>query len=238
MDSRQVTSLIPTSPVPRHPNTELMDETVAGIRHHLPDSPIIIMADGVWSGVSHRKEQYEEYQKNIEGKYPNTRIVRFQTHTQQVNMTRYCIQNFIQTPYIWFNEHDAPLRTDRAINWDAMLEAVSSGRFNIVRLSYFEEGIHEAHQHLVTGIDWIQGEKFVRTTQFSGWPHLSTVKFYVNKILPLCNEGDTQMVEIAAYGPCANAPWDQWRVGVYCPSSPAQRFYHRNGRENDKCSWG
>ena len=45
-----VTVLIPVSPIPSHPSTEVLDVTIDSIRTRLPDAEIIIMFDGVWHG--------------------------------------------------------------------------------------------------------------------------------------------------------------------------------------------
>ena len=241
MDSSKITSIVCTSAIPIHPDTQIMDETVAGIMHHLPGSHIIIVADGVWDGIKHRKEQYEEYLERIEHKYSNSRLVRFQQHTQQTAMVQYAIQNFVQTKLIWWNEHDAPLRTDRDIDWDAIVNEVESGNAGLVRLSYWEEGIHPEHEHLMCGRYRVNDATFVRTVQFSGWSFLTTLKYFVEKIFtgqPIGKE----MLELRQYGPVANSPWEQYKNVVWVPDGPAQRFRHSNGRGSgievrDPCDW-
>ena len=242
MDSSQITVLIPTSAIPIHPDTVVMDETVAGIRHHFPDAHIIILADGIWSGIAHRQFQYEKYLAAIDGKYANTRIIRFPVHTQQTAMAQYAIQNFVKTRLIWWNEHDAPLRTDRAIDWDAIVQQVELGDAGLVRLSYFDEGIHEAHEHMTRGRYHVNGGTFVRTVQFSGWLFLTTVDFFVNKIFsgpPIGKE----MLELRMHDKVAVSPWEDYKIVTYLPEGPAQRFRHSNGRgygveERDPCDWG
>jgi hypothetical protein len=234
--------MVPTSAIPIHPSTIIMDETITGIRFHFPDSPILILADGVWSGIAHRQEQYNEYLKRIDTRYPNTRVIRFSQHTQQTGMAQYAIQNFVQTKLVFWNEHDAPLRTDRPIDWDAIVHEVESDAAGLVRFTYFEEGIHEAHEHLVCGRYRVGDATFVRTLQFSGWSFLTTVEYFVNKIFtgqPIGKE----MLELRMHGIVANAPWEQYKTVIYVPDGPAQRFRHSNGRGagvevRDPCDWG
>lgn len=242
MNSADITVLIPTSAIPSHPDTTIMDETIAGIKHHLPAAAIIILADGIWSGIAHRAFQYENYLKVIDGKYPNTRIIRFPAHTQQTSMAQYAIQNFVQTKLIFWNEHDAPLRTDRAIDWDAIVQQVESGDAGLVRFTYFEEGIHEAHEHLARGRYRIGDATFVKTVQFSGWSFMTTVNYFVTKIFTGQPIG-LEMLELRMYAPVSSAPWEEYKLVIYCPDGPAQRFRHSNGRgygveERDPCSWG
>ena len=246
VDSSQITTIVSTSPIKAHPSTHFMDETIASIRHHLPDSPIIITADEVWSKLEHYRENYYEYLRRIENRYDsNVRIIKFGVRTHQTEMTRYAISNFVKTELLWINEHDLPLRVDRPINFDAMADAIRSGAANHIHLSIFEEGIHPAHEHLMLGgADWRTkeswtvegGDTFVRTVQYSHFPHMSSVRFYVDKIFTGQPIG-LEMVELRMYGLCANAPWEQYKLVVYCPPCPAQRFKHINGRAGDPCSW-
>ena len=99
VDSSQITTIVSTSPIKAHPSTHFMDETIASIRHHLPDSPIIITADEVWSKLEHYRENYYEYLRRIENRYDsNVRIHKFATRTHQTEMTQYAIRTlFIQT---------------------------------------------------------------------------------------------------------------------------------------------
>ena len=241
MDSSKITVLIPTSPIPLHPDTRIMDETVEGIRHHLPEAQIIILADGVWAKLEHRRAAYNEYLNIIETKYYKTRVVRFQQHTQQTAMSQYAIQNFVQTKLIFWNEHDAPLRTDRAVDWDTIVSEVESGNAGLVRFTYFDEGIHEAHEHLTRGRYVLNGVTYVKTTQFSGWSFMTTVDYFVNKIYTGQPIG-LEMLEIRMYQDVANSPWEKYKIVIYCPDSPAQRFRHSNGRGagvevRDPCHW-
>ena len=243
MDSSKITVLIPTSAIPSHPDTALMDETIDGIRYHMPFASIIILADGIWSKLEHRRGQYEEYLNRIEGRYPNTRVIRFPVHTQQTAMAQYAIQNnFVQTKLIWWNEHDAPLRTDRKIYWASIVHEVESGNAGLVRLCFFEEGIHEAHEHLTRGRYPVGDSTFVKTVQFSGWSFLTTVDYFVNKIFagpPIGKE----MLELRLYQDVANSPWEKYKIVQWVPEGLASRFRHSNGRgagveERDPCDWG
>jgi hypothetical protein len=242
LNSAAITVLIPTSAIPSHPDTFIMDETIAGVRHHLPDAHIIIMADGIWSKLEHRRGQYEEYLNRIDTKYPNTRVIRFSQHTQQTAMAQYAIQNFVKTKLIWWNEHDATLRVDRAIDWDAIVNEVESGHAGLVRLSYFDEGIHEAHEHMTRGRYTADNGTFVKTVQFSGWLFLTTVDWFVTKIFsgqPIGRE----MLELRMHDKIATSPWEYYKIVTWCPEGPAQRFRHTNGRgfgveERDPCDWG
>lgn len=246
LDSSKITVLISTSPIPLNPDTRIMDETMEGIRHHLPEAQVIILADGVWAKLEHRRVAYNEYLDRIENKYYKTRVVRFPQHTQQTAMSQYAIQNFVQTKLIFWNEHDAPLRTDRAVDWESIVSEVESGNAGLVRFTYFDEGIHEAHEHLTRGrYRGLHGQVFVKTVQFSGWSFMTTVDYFVNKIYtsaPPLGPIGLEMLEIRMYQDVANSPWEKYKISIYCPDSPAQRFRHSNGRGagvevRDPCHW-
>ena len=242
MDSKQITVLIPTSAIPSHPDTTIMDETIAGLKHQMPDARIVILADGIWSKLEHRRGQYEEYLRRIEHKYENAIIVRFPQHTQQTAMAQFAIQsNYVQTNLVFWNEQDAPLNS-LPINWDSIVQEVSSGNAGLVRFSIWEQGIHEAHEHMARGRYQIGDDTFVRTTQFSGWSFLTTPSFFVNKIFVGQPVGK-EMLELRMHDICARAPWEDYRMCVYIPPFPSNRMRHSNGRgfgveERDPCDWG
>src|SRR5579859_4905919 len=99
-----VTILIPTSPIPSHPSTEIIDETIAGIRNYFPTARIIVMCDGVRSSVEHRRGQYGEYLFNLATlvKDENIEFKVFSDPTQQAWMTRETLQ-LVTTPFVLFN---------------------------------------------------------------------------------------------------------------------------------------
>src|SRR5579859_1773176 len=111
----QVTILIPTSPIPRHPDTSLIEECVGSIRIHFPKARIIIMADGVRPQVEHRREQYAEYKEKLaklcnEFKLGRTELCIFSEPSQQATMTKNVLHHHVNTPLIMFVEHDAVFR--------------------------------------------------------------------------------------------------------------------------------
>ena len=61
-----VTVLISSSPINSHPETRsIVDETIASVRWHFKDAPIILMCDGVRPEQEHRRADYEQYKKNL-----------------------------------------------------------------------------------------------------------------------------------------------------------------------------
>ena len=71
--SDQITVLMTTCPRPSHPSTKILDESIASIRRELPDSPIIITADGPKEGVDRKQlMSYAGFCEAIQGRYENT----------------------------------------------------------------------------------------------------------------------------------------------------------------------
>src|SRR5689334_13225915 len=106
-----VTILIPTSPIPRHPDTSLIEECVGAIRSYFSTARIIIMADGVRPSVAYRREQYDGYKTRLaelcnKFKLGRTELKIFSEHSQQAIMTANVLQHHVDTSLIMFVEHD------------------------------------------------------------------------------------------------------------------------------------
>jgi hypothetical protein len=246
--SSQITVCIPTSPIPRHPSTDMIEQTIKSIRFHLPESRIIVMCDGVRPNVEFRRRQYEEYLERLVDLYANdmnTDVVIFQTYSQQAKMMRRMLET-VTTSYVLFCEHDGELVTnfnprdeqtetrpeDCQIAWQDISDLLASGGANMVRFYAWDE-IHPAHAHLMCG-QMIQGaSKFIKTTQYSQWPHIATTAFYKKMLAEHFAPDAVKMIEIGMYGPVGMAPWESYRVVIYAPKGNMRRFYHRNGRADE-----
>lgn len=247
----QITVVIPTSPIPSHPSTAIIDPVIKSIRFHLPTAKIIIMADGIREDLKHRTNQYTGYIQSLAAdlalrKYGNTMMPIAMKHTQQAGMLRNMLSSLIDTPLTMFVEHDTPLvtnsnprdeegtgRTDHPedciINWQDISDIIQSGGLNVVRFYLWEKIWHE-HQHLMRG-QMIQGEsRFIQTVQYSGWPHVASTSFYKKVLREQIPVDKKVMLETALYGPVNASPWEDYRVGIYYPGQNNRRFTHLNGR--------
>ena len=232
----QVTILIPTSPIPSHPSTALIDETIAGIRNYFPTAKIIIMCDGVRASVEHRRGQYNEYLCRImarceHGPYPyiNTQMKMFADPTQQAWMTRETLKE-VTTPYVIFNEHDATLRANPPIEWDAIFHLLGTDEANMVRFYHWDRIWHE-HEYLMRDHIVFENVEFVRTVQFSGWPFIAKTDYLRRLVTDYFGPYDRKMIETGLYGPICSAPWDAHKMVIYYPDN-ADCFVHRDGRTN------
>jgi hypothetical protein len=236
-----ITVVIPTSPIPAHPSTEILEKVIASIRVHLPTAEIIIMCDGIRTGVEHRREQYTEYLQRVLWKcgheWQSVLPVVFQEHSQQAAMMKKVLPK-IRTPLFLFCEHDTTL-DDKVIDWTAITKLLMSGEANTVRLYWFAE-LHPEHLYLMrerTG-------DFVKTIQWSSWPHISRVDFFARMLRQhFITDWPLVMIEKVLYGPVLGNPWDEYRTYIYCPQPDGIRFHHLNARldqttgVSDPCDW-
>lgn len=234
---KNITTFIPTSPISIHPFTEMIEEVVDSIQLNLPDTEIIIMADGIRDEVSFRKEQYEEYLERLKEKVKlwGARLELFPTPTQQTGMLNSLIED-ISRPILMFVEHDCPLRIDIPINWYAIISALLWEEVNLVRF-YWQKEIHPEHLYLTGEKINLFGETFLKTQQYSGWPHLASVKFY-KQLLRDYYEGGNHMLESLFYGPFIYKTWEEMKMVIYHPENKTiQGFTHLNGRGIDNKTW-
>ena len=255
-----ITVLVPTSPVPSNPDTYILENTLKAIRFHLPTAKIIVLMDGVRPACEPRRADYAEFKHRIKekittGQYGNATFLEFSEWKLQAEMVRAAL-HYVSTPLVFFNEHDATLVTtenprdgspdtlpqDLKINWEVIADFILMGGANTVRLYYVGERILPEHGHLMHGEVTYQMEKFVRTTQFSGWPHISSTEFYNQIFKTIFIPGRREMMEGPMYGSVCAAPWEKFKTVIYYPDGNARRFRHTNGRalpdgNQEKADW-
>jgi hypothetical protein len=222
--SSPITVVIPTSPIPIHPSTEIIEQTIRSIRHHLPEAEMWILVDGVREQMKHRTEQYKEYvQRLLDIVDRNTIVLPFGKHLQQAGMLKIAIDE-IASPLLFFCEHDATI-DDKYIAWDAIQQLLISGTGNTVRL-YWNSVIHPEHEYLMLE----RVGDFVKTKQWSSWPHISRTDF-MRRILKIhFDEDPVKMIETVMYSPVVENPWEIFKTWIYAPEPDAVRFHHLDGR--------
>lgn len=232
----QVTILIPTSPIPSHPSTTIIDETIAGIRHYFPTARIIVMCDGVRPSIEHRREQYKEYLKKLWHRYMESidygrvEVRLFLDPTQQAWMTRETLKD-VTTPLVLFNEHDAILRAEPPIEWEAIVSLLKTDEANLVRFYHWDR-IWWEHEYLMREHFTFQNVEFVRTVQFSGWPLIAKADYLRRVLTDHFHPTDRKMIESGLYGPICSVPWEAHKMVIYYPQN-ANTFIHRNARVSE-----
>ena len=252
MHLRDITIVMATSVLPSHPDTRIIDETVAAIRKHFPENEIIMQIDGLREEQRHRKKDYDEYKNRVLWKcmheWKNVLPIIFYKYSHQTIMMKETI-NLIKTPLLLYVEGDAPL-TDDHIDWQKCLDMFEYDKANTIRF-HFESSIPNSHKHLM--IDLYNTENgFMKTAQWSQRPHLSRVVYYKDVVLP--NSWDYSFIEdgfhgivnsdILPYKQFSQGGWDKHKLWIYHPEGSIRRSYHLDGREGtrkfttDDLVWG
>ncbi len=236
-----VTVLIPTSPIPSHPDTAMIEQTVDSVRHHLPDAEIILMADGVRPEQEHRRADYEAYLHRVLCLSANgwgaAVPLLFDEHQHQAGMTRRAL-DLVRTPLVLFVEHDTPLCADEVIDWAACEAAVMGGELNTVRF-HFEAVIPVEHSYLMVDEAPVEvgGLSCIRTRQWSQRPHLASTRYYRRMLAdPVWFPPDARtMIEDVQHSPVMHQPWADHKVAIYAPvEGHLKRSWNLDGREDDE----
>jgi hypothetical protein len=244
-----ITILIPTSPIPSHPSTAILDETIANIRKYT-DAKIIVMFDGIHSSLEHRSRDYIDYRMLVMAKkyqYGDFSLVWFPEHLHQSMMTDYVIQKMVKTPLIMFCEHDtSPIGE---IPFDEICEVVKQSLdVNYVRFNIFHKILDE-HKYLM--LDEVpfaakvgyenssvvyEDVKLTRTIQWSQRPHIAKTEWYL-KILGTFFVNKKSMIEDVMHSVVQDAYTENGRdifgLTIYTPDGNQLRSYHSDGRGGD-----
>ena len=230
-----ITVIIVTSVLPSHPSTEIIDETISTIRHHLPDAEIILQIDGIRDEQLDRTQDYQEYKRKVLWKclheWKNVLPVVFDKHSHQSTMLRETFE-LIKTPLMLYVEGDTPLVTDKKIDWQKCIDLIKSGDANTVRF-HFEAQIPHVHDNLMLG----EKDGFMRTYQWSQRPHLSSVIYYKDTVLPRIPhksfiEDTFHGVVMQDWYEYGMMGWHKHRLWIYYPNNGnnIKRSYHLDGR--------
>jgi hypothetical protein len=227
MNKNDVTIVLATSILPSHPETKIIDETISALRSHFPNNEIIMQIDGLREERMSRKTDYDEYKNRVLWKclheWKNVLPIIFDDHSHQTTMMKKTI-DIIETSAMLYVEGDAPITPDCEIDWQKCLDMLAYDKANTIRF-HFEASIPEEHSHLMFGLE----NGFMKTTQWSQRPHLSTVKYYRNTVLPFSDE--KTFIEDRFHGKVQDDGWDAHKLWIYHPEGDIKRSYHLDGRE-------
>ena len=238
-----VTVVIPVSPIKSHPATDVLDETIASIRHHMPKVKIIVSFDGVREEQADLHMNYIEHIRAVLYKHRDIYPVIFGEHRHQVGMMRELLENHITTPMVMYVEQDTPLEKDY-IDFGAVLDLIESGESNLVRFHH-ESSIPKEHEHMMLGkvdvsdLDDDDKLMFVKTVQWSQRPHIASTAFYRRVMSEFSDEAKC-FIEDHMHGVVYNAylkdgklAYNQWRLHIYHPTGNIRRSYHTDGRKGE-----
>lgn len=215
------TALIPTSPIPDHPSTAHLVETVNSIRAR-SDCPIIISCDGVRPEQQDIRERYLEYVREVlrlaHHEWDGVQVIVHEEHLHQVAMARHALE-LVQTEAILYVEHDTPLCGD--VPWDELLAAP----YDVVRL-YHELQIPAEHGYLHRE----RAGNFLATVQWSQRPHIARADYYRRMLAECFSVEARTFVEDKMHSVAQLYP-ERHRIAIYLPDGPdIRRSYHTDGR--------
>jgi len=245
--SDQVTAIVTTSPVPRHPETDHIVETISSIRAQLPDAEILVVADGVRPEQEAFADDYQEYLRRLlwltNFQWPNVCPIVLDEWGHQANAVRAALE-LVRTPLVLFAEHDCPL--DGEIDWEGLCRFVASGQANAIRF-HEDVDVHPDHEGLMLDPPderWHGGgstQPLLRRT--AAWwqrPHLASTRFYRNRVMPFFEPESRTMIEDVMYGIITSdyadygeAGWWDWRLFVYAPEGSMLRSRHLDSRGDE-----
>lgn len=229
-----ITAVIPVSPIPSHPDISILTTTVESVRHHLPDSEIILTFDGVREEQEHRRHTYEhairETLWQADHVWGNCYPIIFEQHQHQTGMLRAVIDR-IRTPLLMYVEADCPLVTDEPIDWDAVTTPILDGLVDSVRFCH-EALLLPDYRHMMLGREG----NLELTCQWSQRPHVASVAFY-RRVLDRFTPDAKAFIEDKMHSVCheaykldGTAGWRQWRLAIYAPEGNIKRSLHLDGR--------
>lgn len=237
--SEDMTFIITTSPIESHPDTQIIQDTVASIRFWHPTAEIMIVADGVRPEQEHLTSAYEEYLLHVNWlcnfEWANIHLIPMGNFTHQVGMTRYVLDYYVNTPLICFIEHDTPLVTDEYIQWNSLKQIVLDGTYDVVRL-YHEGQIPIEHEYLYDRCSENLHGAWVRNTyQWSQRPHIAKSSYYRKILKDHFSEGAITFIEDKMHSVAQVTP-KQHKIAIYtpppAPGNPTnwKRSLHSDGR--------
>jgi len=224
--------IIPVSPIPSHPDTSIIEETIRTIRVHT-DAPIFITIDGVREEQAHMTDAYREFIRQLLWKcnfeFKDVLPVLFNKHSHQSGMMKVVVKQ-ITVPYLLYVEADTPLTPDCPIDFPKLKKAITDGETNLVRF-HFEAFVPEPHRHLMIGEPENELQK---TTQWSQRPHLASTNYYRNIMDTFFSEESNTFIEDRMHGICQSNPWEDHKLTIYHPQGNIKRSYHLDGRAGDE----
>ncbi len=240
-ENHKVTVVISTSPIPSHPSTAGIEDTIRRIRAYpeLVDAEVIVACDGVRPEQAHRAADYEEYRRRLLDLcnwHPDFRgclIVMAEEHQHQAVMARRALE-LVRTPLVFMVEGDTyPLGE---IDFAGIFRALGTDGVNAVRLHIYESVIDE-HRHLYGAAREIAGVPLVRTWAWSQRPHVARTGWYRDLLATHFTHESRALIEHVMYGVVlagGEADADRWGIWLYAPAAGWPGGILRSGTANGR----
>lgn len=227
LESDDTIVVIPVSPIPSHPSTDILEETIKSVRTHV-SSPILLLFDGIREEDREFTLTYHEFIKRMLWKtnfeYEDVIPIVFTKHKHQSGMLKELLPTLPKEKYLLFVEQDTPLTPDREINWKLCKDVLRTA--DVIRF-HFEEHVPEPHKYLMMD----NGESgLMRTAQWSQRPHLSKVSYYNHILNEYFSDKTNCMIEDRMHSIVQSEPQSH-EIYIYHPKGGIKRSYHLDGRE-------
>lgn len=228
-----ITAVVPTSPLWCNPSTEIIDETYAQFRKHLPDAEFMVLCDGVHPEEGYMSERYDAYKQNlrsnaVERWNKSYDIVDFGSWLHQSGMLRRAFEeDMIRTPFVFWSEHDIPLN-NLPINWRGILSMLTKGSLGAIR---FELTGDPPKRNEVKGFVNVDDTPVMLSTQFVNWPQVFRTD-YLREFIADYGDARTYL-ECSERDGIVGKLWSRWQYGIYSPEGEIRRCYHTHGREKN-----
>ncbi len=199
MAAQLITVITTTNPIPSLPNPKYLYATQASLTKipALRKCKKIIVFDGICPGYEDRAEDYDMYKTHVaslidtDPYFMNTELVFCDQWVHLTGTVREALKH-VTTPFIFIYQHDDILAKPFDLNG-----CLRTMRANpSIKYIHFS---HHANQGSHSGdmdTTWygpvdsrIKGGSFVPLTRFFGWSdyaHMTTVDYYQQVVLPLC----------------------------------------------------
>lgn len=231
----RITVIVTSSPIPSHPDTSIIEQTIQSVRERLPLAEILICQDGIRPEQESYREAYTEYLERLIWLCRRWRAVPlvFEDFQHQANMTRRALE-MVRDDLVLFVEHDTPLVGE--IPFDALSHFILNEDFHLIRFHH-EQAIPREHYYLMKGKALLKHKggdyRIMATRQWSQRPHLARTQFYRHWIRDSFPITDRTYIEDRIYGVVESQPWDKFKLGIYTPRGSIQRSTHLDGRAGD-----
>lgn len=240
-----ITAVCITSPTPGNPSTEILDTTLASVRHHLPDAETLVCCDGpnpaLLAEHPDRGPAYSTFLRRVTRAclhdWLNTVPLLATEWLHQASLVRLALDE-VDTPLVLLVEGDCPL-SDEYIDWESCAGAVRSGALDVIRFSH-EAQVLPDHDYLMLDPvpSYVGGVRVRRTAQFSARPHLASAGWYRTMLRAWFTPDARTYIEDRLYGVIldayhqrGDAGWDEARMGIYAPHGASiKRSYTLDGR--------
>lgn len=242
---KEITCLIPTSPISSHPSTAIIEKCIASVREHLPDSEIRVLADGVRPEQEQYSQSYVIYLcrlLELANRFEMW-IHAFPSFHHQAAMLREELKT-VETPLILFCEHDTFFLDDLPIDFSGISKVILAGHANVVQFHcQWEPWIIPEHEYLMLDKErnYFEGVPMVRTWQFSARPHVASTEFYRQILDAYFSKDCRTMIEdrmaeviMQTRAVAGDEGWQAWRLMYYAPEGETiRRTWTDDGRDGD-----